>query len=99
MRMNIYSIFDSATGAYMRPWFVQSDEAAIRAFGDIACDNDHEVGRHPKDYTLYRVGYWDDNKGKITGETPEPLHTALEIRAARTKMDQQKTLDLGDNHA
>lgn len=96
MRMNIYSIFDSATACYMRPFFLQSDQAAIRAFTDIACDDEHEVGRHPKDYTLVRIGTYEDTKGKIVGESIEGLATALEVRAANTKLDQHPSLNLED---
>ena len=55
MRLNVYTIFDSAAGAYMRPFFMQSDGQALRSFTDIATDKDHEIGKHPEDYSLYRI--------------------------------------------
>lgn len=77
MKQNIYSIFDSAAGAYMRPFFAISDALALRSFGDICCDADHPVGQHPKDYTLFRVGIFDDNNGQLIPETPEALRNGL----------------------
>ena len=82
MRLNIYTIFDSASGAYMRPFYAQSDGQALRSFTDIAQDADHEIGRHPEDYSLYRIGTYDDNKGELHPEDKECMATALEVVAS-----------------
>lgn len=79
MKLNIYSIFDVASGAYLRPFFMQSDGQATRSFGDIAQDADHEIGKHPADYTLFKVGLFDDNSGEIVAWSPEKIATALEL--------------------
>lgn len=79
MKLNAYTIYDVASGTYMRPFFAQADGEAIRGFKDIACDADHSVGKHPEDYTLFRIGEFNDNTGKMAGETPEKLATALEM--------------------
>lgn len=78
MKLNIYSIFDSASGLYSRPFFTQSDAEAIRSFSDIAQDADHPIGKHPEDYTLFRIGTFDDNSALINNEANESLCTALE---------------------
>lgn len=79
MRLNVYTIFDVASGMYMRPFFMQSDGQATRAFKDIATDADHEIGKHPEDYSLFRIGIFDDNKGTLSPEDKECLCTALEM--------------------
>lgn len=81
MKMNVYSIFDSAAGAYMRPFYCQADGQAIRMFSDIANDDNHDVGKHPKDYTLVRIGSYNDKDAKLSPEPVESLVTALEIRS------------------
>ena len=95
MRMNVYSIFDTASGCYMRPFFVQADGQALRAFSDLSQDAEHEVGKHPEDYSLFRLGTFDDNKGQLVGEAPECLATALEMVAAsrRVNADNLERLD------
>lgn len=95
MRMNVYSIYDVASGAYMRPFFVQADAEAARMFSDIALDADHAIGKHPEDYSLFRVGTFDDNKAKLVGEAPECIATALEMVSAarRVKVDNLEKLD------
>ena len=55
MRLNVYTIFDSASSAYMRPFFMSSDGQALRSFTDISQDAEHEVGKHPEDYSLFRI--------------------------------------------
>ena len=82
MRLNVYTIFDVASGAYMRPFFGASDGQAIRSFTDISQDADHEIGKHPEDYSLYRIGTYDDNKGVLHPEDKQCLATALEVVAS-----------------
>jgi len=82
MKLNAYTIYDVASGVYMRPFFSQADGQAVRGFKDIATDADHEVGKHPEDYTLYRIGSFNDTTGKMQGEELEKLTTGLECVAA-----------------
>jgi hypothetical protein len=82
MKLNAYTIYDVASGTYMRPFFSQADGQAVRGFKDIATDADHEIGKHPEDYTLYRVGSFNDTTGKMEGEELEKLTTGLECVAA-----------------
>lgn len=79
MRQNIYSIFDSALGAYLRPFFAASDGVALRSFTDIATDAEHPIGQHPEHYTLVRIGTYEDENGNIVGEMVKTIATALEV--------------------
>jgi len=82
--MFFYSIYDVATGAYMNPFLMPADGQAMRAFSDLATDKNHEVGKHPEDYSLFRLGTFDNNKGYVTqDERIECLMTALEAIAAQ----------------
>ncbi len=81
MKHNIYSIYDTAAALYMRPIFVQSDGQAVRLFSDLACDAESEVGKHPEDYTLIRLGIYDDTTGNLTNENNASLVTGLECVA------------------
>jgi len=87
MRLNVYTIYDQAAGAYLRPFFMQSDGQAMRTFTDIATDADHDIGRHPKDYSLFRIGSWDDNTAKLIPDEKECLATALEVIALSRKIE------------
>ncbi len=94
MRMNIYSVFDVASGAYMRPFFLMSDAQALRSFTDIATDREHEVGKHPEDYSLVRIGTFDDSKASLHPEDVQVLVTALEVIASSRVRDPVKQRDL-----
>lgn len=98
MKSQFYSIFDTASGLYLRPFLAQSDGQAKRSFSDIAVDADHEVGRHPEDYSMIRLGIFDDNNGKIVDEQNETLITGLEAVAA-SRNPKKSNLELFDNNA
>lgn len=79
MRLNAYTIFDSATGAYSRPFFSTADGDATRNFSDIANDPEHPIGKHPEHYSLYRVGTFDDQTGQFSPEPNTHLANAHEL--------------------
>ena len=90
MKLNAYTIYDVASGIYMRPFFSQADGQAVRGFKDIATDAEHEIGKHPEDYTLFRIGSFNDTTGKMEGEPPEKLMTGLEAVAFDRNPTQEK---------
>ncbi|AXL15325.1 nonstructural protein [Microviridae sp.] len=79
MKIVVYSIRDSASGAFQKPFFARSDGEAMRAFGDVANDETHAVGQHPEHYTLFRLGQFDDSNAEILPETKESLANGLEL--------------------
>lgn len=81
----------------MRPFFTNADGSAIRAFSDIALDADHEIGKHPEDYALCRIGIFDDNKGTITPENVETLITGLEAVAKARKIVKPSQTHIEDH--
>jgi len=70
MLMQIYSIYDSVVGAFMRPFFAVNSPTAIRevvrALSDPSCD----MARCAKDCVLYHVGSYDDATGAVVPLTP-----------------------------
>ncbi len=93
MRLNAYSIFDSASGAYMRPFFLLADSQALRSFTDIATDADHEVGKHPEDYSLVRIGTFDDQTGKLHPEDVLVLAIGIEVVSSSRNVNKQNILE------
>ncbi len=95
MKLNIYSIYDTASGLYSRPFFTQSDGEATRSFTDIATDAEHPIGKHPADYTLFRLGIFDDTTGKLTDEENSSMTNALEcISNSRNVKNDNMELDI-----
>ena len=75
MRVMVYTIFDTASGA------------AMREFSDLAVNADHPIGKHPEDYSLFRIGQFDDNKIQLVAEDKECLITGLEAVAASRQIE------------
>lgn len=65
MVSGVYSIFDDKAQAFIGPMVFNSPGLALRAFTDICNDKNHPIGKHPTDYSLFRIGEFDDSKGSI----------------------------------
>lgn len=70
MLLRAYTIYDVKALQYHSPWFQATDGLAVRAFADLANDQQTNIGRHPRDYTLYMCGIYDDNTGIFTPQSP-----------------------------
>ncbi len=69
MMLRAYSIFDVASGLYQRPFFVGADGEALRLFIDLVAEKDHPVGKHPNDYSLFRLGEFNDISGVLVADS------------------------------
>lgn len=64
MIRGVFSVRDEASGLYMGLQLNETDEVALRSF-DFALDSNQLMQFRPDDFSLWRVGYWDDVKGII----------------------------------
>ncbi|WNK13825.1 MAG: hypothetical protein [Microvirus sp.] len=72
MKLNVYAIFDNAARAYLPPFFLLRDTMAIRSFTEAVNSKDHPLNKFPQDYSLFRLGSFDDSSGQIDNESPQP---------------------------
>lgn len=70
MLLKAYTIYDSKALQYHSPFYAVSDGAAVRSMTDLANDLNTQVGRHPRDYSLWLCGIYDDNNGHFTPQVP-----------------------------
>ena len=89
MKHGLYAIYDRAAEFYMRVIQAQTDGLAIRIFNDEAVRADSEIAKHPHDYTLYKLGTFDDNNGEIKAVHTK-LTDALTAQAAAREINQDK---------
>lgn len=82
MKMNFYSVFDKGINAYMRPFPMQADGQAVRAFTDECLNAETPLSKHPEDYALFRIGSFEDTTGVVEGCEPKPLARGHEVVAA-----------------
>ncbi len=95
MKMQVYTIYDAAAVVYMRPFFAQADGQAKRSFADLVTDATHDCGKHPEDYSLVRIGRYDDQTGVLDKEDIEVLSMGLEVVAASRDV-KKSNLELFD---
>jgi len=81
MRITVCSVFDSKAKCFSQPFFTPTKAVAVRAFSDQANDGTSQLFKHPEDFTLYCVGYFDDENGRFENvELPEPLGIAANFK-------------------
>lgn len=81
MKFKIFAIFDNKAKCYSTPFFLSEEGQAVRHFTDMANDPDHSIGKHPEDYTLFRIGAYADNTAAIEpSEIPFSLGNGLDCQ-------------------
>lgn len=80
MLLHAYCVFDSKAEAYMAPFFFQTNGQAIRAFSDLANNKSSTVAQHPEDFTLFSIGFFNDEDGSLEPEVHHSLGTAIEYQ-------------------
>lgn len=85
MKMVLVACRDRALGAFMQPFFAQSEGVAIRSFGDeIQRDApDNLLHKHPDDYSLYAIAVFDDVEGELNECTPRLIASGSQFNGGR----------------
>ncbi len=96
MKLNLYTIYDTAAAFYKDPFALQTDEQAKREFGDIF-DGDNPISKHPEHYYLVKLGTFNNANGEIEQTPGKPtLLTGLEALALKN-IDNNEINDSVDN--
>lgn len=78
----IFAIKDRAVNNYGETLTMPSEQHAIRWFKDLvnAKGTQSLIANHPDDYDLYRIGAYEDEKGRILPlDTPELVARAKDL--------------------
>lgn len=73
----IFTVFDSAAGAFLEPFFAPTIEFAIRGFRQAVNTEKHQFNTFPEDYTLYHIGEFNAVAGLIKPQDPRSLGVAI----------------------
>ena len=69
MKKVYYAVYDRKAEMYSQPFLEIKDGTAVRAVQDIVINNkDHAFAKHPSDFSLHRLGDFDEATGVITGQ-------------------------------
>ena len=61
----VYAYRERAVSGFLPPFFMPADGAAIRSFLEAASDVQHQFAKHKEDYSLWKLGTWDDSSGRF----------------------------------
>lgn len=101
-KIAIFAIYDTKAQAFGQPFFQQTAGLAARGFGQACLNTEGEFYKFPLDFTLYEIGVYDDETGKIESLHPMEICTAGQaIKTAgkeaqayeRTLREQQESLE------
>lgn len=77
MEKHLFTVYDSAAGAYLDPFVAPSIEFAIREFKSAVNKENHQFNRYPEDYTLFHIGQFSQADGKLIPSDPRSLGVAI----------------------
>ena len=86
--IKVFSVKDTASETFMRPFFLHSDRDAVRAFTE-SCRKEQAFQDWPHDFVLYEVGAWDEQEGMLIGCEPKRLISAAGAIKAFKAMHEQ----------
>lgn len=70
MILRAYTLYDVKALQYHSPYFTHTDGMAVRMLTDLVNEGGNNVSRHPRDFTLYQCGHYDDQTGIFTPLEP-----------------------------
>ena len=75
----MFCVYDNKAEAYLNPFFLPMKAMAIREFQNCVNDENHAFGRNPADYTLFMIGVWDGDSGKVIDTDTSSLGNGVEF--------------------
>jgi hypothetical protein len=85
----ICSVKDRAIEAFQPTFCVRAEGQAIRGFQDALNNPEAAESKHPDDYDLYVVGYFEDQTGTINygpdrqGDLPRKIADGKQLRLTK----------------
>ncbi len=76
---HLFTVHDSAAGAFLDPFVAPSMEFAIREFRTIVNKEGHQFNLYPSDYTLFHIGTFDLETGQLSGSDPISLGVVVTL--------------------
>jgi len=78
----LFGILDAKVGLFVNLFQARSSAEGMRIFGDQVTSRESIMSMHPEDYSLFRVGEFDQENGRLTSElAPVALVTGIELTA------------------
>jgi len=78
MKINIYAVYDAKAEAFGKPIFFNKDGLAKRSFFEACQHAESEFQKYPHDYSIFHIGYYNEDTAEVSAVPPKQLYTALE---------------------
>lgn len=79
MKVQLYAVYDKASGVYDGPVPCQAHGVALRNFVNMAKDKNTPVGKNPECFSIWHVGEWNDATGEVVPAVKECLGYAIDL--------------------
>ena len=94
MKVTLFAVYDSASGVYDGPFPGKAEGHVIRSFSDQCLNADGPMGAHPEDFTLFKIGTWNDGTAELVDEiTVKLINGAEAVANSRNSIVQEGVLD------
>lgn len=91
--MIIFSVYDKKAEYFMQPMFSRNAAQMIRDLSDVVADSSSVLSKHPHDFALYQLGFFDADSGAIHDVDKIKIGNISEIFGVR---DQLHSEDAGN---
>lgn len=73
MKKVYYAVYDRKAEIYSAPFLEVTDGTAIRAVQEAVKDGQHPFAKNPGDYSLHRLGTFEDTTAEISVEQKKKI--------------------------
>lgn len=78
----MYVVYDSKAQIYNKPFYFINHQVAIRAARELLGDPNTEITKHPRDFTMFHIGEYDDETAHVKpSKIMEPIVRFHELAA------------------
>ncbi|AXL14789.1 nonstructural protein [Microviridae sp.] len=79
MLLNVYVIHDNKAQTYAAPMFLLNDSIAMRVAHDLRHNLDTDPGNHPEDFSLHKIGTYENTTAQFQEENMSTIIRLHEI--------------------
>ncbi len=65
MKLLAFTVYDEKAECFGHPFFVSAMGIATRYMAEWVNNENSMMGKHPEDFTMYQIGFWNDSEAKF----------------------------------
>lgn len=80
MELECFTVWDAKAKAYIQPFWAMNEQVAQRMFATAVNDPQHDFNIHAEDYSLFKLGAFDQVTGEMIISEIECIARAHELK-------------------